>query len=109
MALVGAIRREPKLTLDEWSKTIEESENLVSPPIRTVENIFTGNTETWLPPQGKVRVVVGGELLGAISPSDEFEQTGELDVWARDARHSAMRRFAEELAQRLGAQLEWDE
>lgn len=111
MALVGIISRDSILTLDEWLMLVSETDELVPAPATIMENVFRGDLEVRKAVAGAVRIVIGGngKGIGAITPSEDFEETGELDVWAADGQARVVRVFAEAIAAKLNAQLEWDE
>ena len=93
--------------MDEWVDLIDRSPLLARPPSEIV-NPFTGaraprrfgagDAEVLSPPHGPV---------GAIEPSPEFEQDGELSVYAADGKHELVRDAIQEIASALGANLEW--
>ncbi len=112
MALVGIISREPIITLDEWLRLVSETDELAPAPTITFENVFRGGElGVYEPVAGEVKIVIGGKPsgIGVIKPTEDFEDSGELDIWAADGQHAVVRAFAETIATKLRAKLEWDE
>lgn len=109
--MVGIISRDATLTLEEWLEVISEVDELVPAPGTVFENVFRGDVEVRPPVAGAARIVLdgAGRGIGAITPSEDFEETGELDVWAPAEQLDAVKKFAEAVAARLQARLEWDE
>jgi len=79
----------------------------VRPPTRTSENPFTGAPWQIAPAEGEVTVLIGGVPSGAISPSDDFESTGELEVWSPPEHLDHIHQVAFEVALGLNAELVW--
>jgi hypothetical protein len=110
VALRGTISREPRLSRSEWLRCIEENATLVADEARVIVNPFTGDRVLHQPPPGGATLCVGGATVGGIEPSVDFEDDGELLVYApEDSDGKEARIAAEVVAKALGAQLDWIE
>ncbi len=92
-----------------WHSLIERRIDLVSPPSRRLKNPFTGAMVDFHEPPGVVRIVRSGVGLGAIEPSPEFEEDGELLIWSRGHVPTGLREVVEEICRELAGSLEWCE
>ena len=108
MVVRAIIAREPPWPLREWLACIDERDDLVRPEPRQIRNPFTGQQTMFEEPEGVVRIMRGGDSLGAIEPSPEFEEDGELVVYSKGKITPGLREVLEGLAGRLGASLEWN-
>ena len=80
--LIALISREPPLALADWLRHIDTSEILVRRDEPTImKNPFTGKMVVAKPIQGKVGIVVGGTILGGITPGATFVRDGVLEVF----------------------------
>jgi hypothetical protein len=104
VALVAIIRRYPKISIAEWLQITVENKLFEVPPTRTVPNPFKpGQLMVVARKEGEVMIA----RTGAIVPSDEFDDDGELEIWATDDTHDEMKQVAAEVAQKLKAELDW--
>ena len=107
MSASGIIGRKQPISMGEWLAYASETSALVRPADREVYNPFRRATEVRTAPVGEYLVMDNGAEVGTIEPSPEFDEGGELDVYARPESYEHVRSVAETIARSLGAQLEW--
>jgi hypothetical protein len=93
--------------MDEWTALIDRSPLLSRPAPREIVNPFTGVRELTGPRAGEAEILSPNGPVGAIEPSSEFDDDGELFVYAADGKHDVVRSAAQEIAAALCANLEW--
>jgi len=99
--LVGILKREPPIRLEEWLALASTVPELSVPGPKTYKNPFTGELVTRLAPVGTFNVA-GDGFRGAVALSGNFESDGVLEVYAPEERPAA--RFIE-LIDGLGARM----
>jgi hypothetical protein len=110
MPLIGVISREPRLSLEEWTRHIDASEIFVRKEPRVIKNPFTGKQVLLKPRPGNVGITVGGTILGGIGPGAEFFRDGVLEVFVPEGSDGRdLRVVAAGIAKTLGGKLEWFE
>ena len=107
MGLVAVILRTPNLQLDEWIRRIKATEEIVSPPPWEARNPFSGQLTTVAASAGTAEIVASGVLVGAIEPSAEFADDGELHVYAPERPSGALRSIVTTVAEAMGAEVQW--
>lgn len=107
MALVGALIPIVRLSRAEWSAYIDRNPALVRPQPRQLVNPFTGHQEVHVPDSGEAEILAAETVVGAIEPSPEFEDDGELHVYAADGKHEFVKTAARDIAGALNATFEW--
>jgi hypothetical protein len=109
MGLVAVISREPGVTRDEWLSCVRGHRALNRTPSRWIKNPFTGASVEHVPDDAEVQIVVVGIVLGAIEPSPEFDDDKELHVYAPDTVGAELAETVREIANSLGAVVQWAE
>ena len=118
--MIGVISRNPKLSIDDWTRAIARgpelfavnpfrsmSPRLITPATRQIENPFRGGTVTVTPRVGEVSLVIGGEAVARLQPSDEFDRDGEVLVHSRLPVREEVKAAVGLLAKEMGAMVEW--
>jgi hypothetical protein len=110
MALVATISRTNPISMDEWMKLVDSDQHLIIPRSRMVINPFNKTIEPSLPMLGEVDIVGAETELGSITPSAEFDDDGELDVWLPDGDPvDEVVGILNRIASELSAELVWME
>lgn len=110
MALYGVISRTPKLRRKEWSACIDQHPQLLRRTWepREIDNPFKPGTKAVVtPPPDLANLIEDGSAVGAVEPSEDFDQDGELLVWAPEDKVTNARRVSDALARHLNARLQW--
>lgn len=107
MAVVGVISRTPRLELSEWAGVIYEMPMLGRLGSVEVVNPFTQEREVREIDATTAHITAEGRLLGAIEPSPEFADDGELLVYSAQENLDEVRNAVAAVARRLGASLLW--
>jgi hypothetical protein len=94
---------------EAWDSYVKRRSDLVAPPARLVKNPFTGQLVEFRESPGTVRIVRNGARLGAIEPSPEFEEDGELLIYSRGRPPAELREVVEDICRELAGALEWCE
>ncbi len=107
MGLVAFISRESKVGMEEWKRYANSDPALVLPISREIVNPFTNEKTTSCPSEGEVSIVCEGSGCGAIVPSSEFSETGELHIYAPGAPSEHLRQIISDVARALNAEVFW--
>lgn len=109
MSLAAVISRKPALTIEEWKEVVAQTDHLEpDQAVREIVNPFTRRPSTVRAAEGSAKIVIGGKSVGAIEPSSEFAEDGELNVFApSDDLSDAFRHAVAAIAAKLGAHIEW--
>jgi hypothetical protein len=108
MGLVAIIVRKPKLSMSEWLTCIDSHPELVRGGPRAIVNPFTGDPAVHTPTAAQVSIRLGPEPVGAVEPDPEFEENGELLVYAPRSEMSRQgRQLVTAVASFLHAEVMW--
>ena len=110
MSLCGFVTREPRIQLGEWLTCIDKNPSVIAHrrERRVIANPFKrGETAVVESRPGEAILLEDGVSVGAVSPSDDFEEDGELCIWAPDDKTGDAYRVSQVVVRLLDARLEW--
>ena len=107
MGLVAFVTRQKKLKIEEWERYAKTNPAFERPGPREVLNPFTRTRTIVEPSEGEFNIDSDGLPCGAVVPSSEFSEDGELHVYAPDQPSEQLRRIISDTARALNAEVCW--
>ena len=101
------IRGVPPWDLEEWTALANEHPACRVPPTRSIINPFTKLPAVVEPGEGVYNILSDEQIVGAIEPSPEFSEDGDLHVFSPEQVNPHLRNIVQQFADELHATLIW--
>ena len=107
MPLRAVIRRVPPWDLEEWTALASGHSACRVPAARSIVNPFTKRPTVVEPGEGVYNVLSDEAIVGAIEPSSDFSEDGDLHVFSPEQVNPNLRNIVQQFADVLDATLIW--